>query len=138
MKTTYAVWRTRTFSLVLGLFLTVFGWASNARADAPLCPNCPDLLGTVTLDVELGKLILEVDAFPGFDAGEVDAVELVLLEGPYIERLEVNFSPDDLDNPIWEQHDLPDTIRGEETTAFLRFFDTTSGEEVLVPIEVRI
>lgn len=131
MKTTTIVGRTGALALTLAaLFVAPFA----ALASLPDCPNCPDLVATISYDTLNGKLVLEVDEYPGFDAGDVDSVELVLTEGSTTEYVDVNFDVTDLDNPIWEQHYTPSGISGSGTTAQLRFWDSSTQDELFVDV----
>ena len=68
----------RTAASVLGLI--GLAMTADARANHQICPDCPSVNATIAYDSVASELYLDVDAFPSFDHGSVDTVELELTD----------------------------------------------------------
>ncbi len=130
---------TAEYRRVLAMGLVCLGLTAiegRAFADQPECPDCPYLNATIEFDTTNDEFVLEVEEYANFDSGDFDGVELMLVEGMATEYVDLNFEIEDLDNPIWEQHDTPSRIPGVSPTVYLRFFIIDTSDEYLVPVTV--
>lgn len=122
----------RTAASVLGLI--GLAMTADARANHQICPDCPSVNATIAYDSVASELYLDVDAFPSFDHGSVDTVELELTENNETEIVALSFVPSDIEYGLSETEGLPSTMTGSGTSAVLVFSDSSTSEQIRVEV----